>query len=72
MKLKARNKGTAILSDCCESPFGYVRNGRVTVTAKHDGEIHMLILFPDDLRKLANEAAKTGECGRLKRTKEAA
>lgn len=62
MKLQDRNKGTAILSDCCESPFGYVRNGRVTVAVRHNGEIHMLVLYPEDLEKLASLSR---ECAKI-------
>lgn len=68
VNLIEKSKGTAILSDCCESPFGYVRNGRVTITVRHQGsEPHMLVLTPADLRNLAEKAEA---CGKM--TREAA
>lgn len=56
MELVKRAKGLAIMSECCPTPFGYVRNGRVTITVSHDREAHMLVLRPADLRRLADEA----------------
>jgi hypothetical protein len=59
MKLEKRSKGIAITNECCPAPYGYVRNGRVTITTSHKGEPHMLVLMPDDLRKLAEEAERS-------------
>jgi hypothetical protein len=47
-------KGTPVLSDCCPSPFGYINERRFIIYGKHDREIHLLPLTPDDLRKLAD------------------
>ncbi len=47
-------KGTPVLSDCCPSPFGYVNERRLIIYGKHDREIHLLPLTPDELRKLAD------------------
>ena len=57
MRLDKRAKGTAILSDCCETPFAYVReSGKVTITASHNREAHMLVLSIEDLEKILEEA----------------
>ena len=59
MRLDKRAKGTAVLSDCCDHPFAYIRDsGKVTITMPHNRESHMLVLSPADLRKLADEAEK--------------
>lgn len=69
MRLDKRAKGTAILSDCCEIPFAYVRDsGRVTVTMSHNRETHMLTLSVEDLEKILEDArAKSANIERARK-----
>lgn len=71
MRLDKRAKGTAVLSDCCEIPFAYVRDsGKVTVTMPHNREAHMLVLNIEDLERILAEAR--AKCSTIAREDKAA
>lgn len=53
-----KRKGTPVEGDCCPTPFGYINDRALLVYGRHDGELHLLPLTPDDLRKLAAEIEK--------------
>lgn len=70
MRLDKRAKGTAILADCCERPFAYVReSGKLTITMPHNREAHMLVLGTEDLEKILAEMK--AKCSTITRDKAA-
>lgn len=56
---KSNLKGVPLEGDCCPSPFGYLRNGRLMIYGRHDRELHVLVLKPEDLRKIATELERS-------------
>jgi hypothetical protein len=54
---KPNNTGTPVHDDLCDIAAGYVREtGCFSVVVMHSKEPHMLILWPEDLEKLAELA----------------
>lgn len=56
-------KGLALVGDCCRLPFGYMRDGKLVLTAPHVKGGHELELTPNDLISLAKLLEQIGNFG---------
>lgn len=56
-------KGLALVGDCCRLAFGYIRDGKLVLTAPHVKGGHELTLTSNDLRSLAKLLEQIGNFG---------
>ena len=49
-----RQKGFALISDCCRLPFGYIKDGKLVLIMLHAKKAHEMTMTANDLRSIAN------------------